>query len=1015
LQDEPKEKKLTPEQTAKMEKKRKKKRERDITEEVACIRRIMKDLKELTMCSGDFPNVSACPLEDNIFLWHANVTAPDGPLKGLCVHFEIRLPSSYPRNPPKIRVLTSIRHPNVFGDWICLSMLRKRKYTEEFPHEAWSGAYTIASILLQLQSFLFDENVPQDGGYNKNNYIQYTHPRRLYNFKCARCGHCGKKPFPPIQMKYDHDFLNKEEQYELEWEVMQEGNPTVFYNKQARKLAKTAWVQEKISSMIACAEAKKVEKLADPNMAVFPGKEVAHILAEFLDPYEIWIVSFLYPSWETIKEDYNLQEKYESQCFYTKMDYREAALGVGVKVQYDPFKPKEIRQLSSDLDLISWHAWNKLKSRISAWGNECDLYIPMVLNESHMRNSGPLMWRQLRKLAVVDPDDEDHDARILDSICALMNSMVVGLLKTEGEVRMYHSEKALQGYCRFHQLLLQVCKERPGIRELAEKNVEKFIKNPRARHKKETPDLGRLLVMLSVSEKYGWEDIKSAFFEEVTVRQAKWYIMACPTLRFDVDTRNYGDWYRVMKPVNVKAAPSETAEVAKDRGGRPVRMLTDGRLVHGCSMRNGWIRLDNPCRGFVHPGNEEKLILQKLPFMYPALCKTTRDAVGRQKKEKESFYVRTIKANTYCVVVDIVGNRALVASVKEGKPQTDAMNRRQHFGRAMKTIWGCLLLDDELDATGNNGKVGIVQDACWVSLETAKGMLLEKIEIPDDWRLDRTFKEIQVSRELIMFQKAFLNVIKEGKTLAELSQAYLSKWGNPPYGSLPTLHSQVKKIKTFSTWNEYLKFLKLPGISKADMIELCKRSVAMSERKRYTRSFHTGFDEIPDIKKHKPKTKKCQTFITEDLGDDYVSRYAKKPKTRDPRESRERNRSGRDGKRSNSQDQDDSDSGSSQPAFQPKKKMICKKVMKNGRLTYIKGELHSLFLPNLPKDVPAFRVEEQLRKLIPRAHKISVPATSEGYCRGFGFCEMTSLAAASKLVQEKILFKDFEIQPRFSR
>merc|ERR550534_2068973 len=69
------------EQTEAAKKKKTKKYEKKILEDKNCIRRLMKDIKELAMCSGDFPNVSAAPLEDNIYLWHANVTAPDGPLK----------------------------------------------------------------------------------------------------------------------------------------------------------------------------------------------------------------------------------------------------------------------------------------------------------------------------------------------------------------------------------------------------------------------------------------------------------------------------------------------------------------------------------------------------------------------------------------------------------------------------------------------------------------------------------------------------------------------------------------------------------------------------------------------------------------------------------------------------------------------------------------------------------------------------------------------------------------------
>lgn len=505
---------LSEEELKKIQKKQAKRKEKAILEDKNCIRRLMKDIKELAMCAGDFPNVSAAPLEDNIFLWHANVTAPDGHLKGLCVHLQLEFPSSYPRNPPKVKCLTPIRHPNVFGRYICLTMLLKRKYNDD-KNEGWTGAYTVASILLQLQSFLFSDHVAQDindrngNSIIKKNYVQScTSKDMLFNFECKRCRHTGRKPFPPIGFKTVHFFQDEEKRLGNEFDEWQRICPKKdrIEHKQARAAAKEKWVAERVARKATkCVEIQE----QDPP---FP-KKVAHLLVEFLDPYEILMVAMLYPTWDTVNEKYNLREKYESSCFFTKLDFQEAALGYGVRVQYDPFKQKEIRQLSSDLDLISWHAWKQLKHRISAWGNDCDLYIPLVLNESHMHNSSKLMWTQLRKLASVSAGDDDHDERILDALCALMNSMVVGMLKIEGEVRMWHSEKALQGYCRFHQLLLQICKECPEIRELAESKVENFIKNPRARHKKGgTPDLGRLLVMLSVSDKYGWDDIRRPFF-----------------------------------------------------------------------------------------------------------------------------------------------------------------------------------------------------------------------------------------------------------------------------------------------------------------------------------------------------------------------------------------------------------------------------------------------------------------------------------------------------------------------
>merc|ERR1712217_910389 len=161
-----------------------------------------------------------------------------------------QLPSSYPRNPPKVKVLSRISHPNVFSGWICLSMLRKRKYTEDVPHEAWSGAYTIASILLQLQSFLFSENVPQDEGYDKQNYIEFTNPLKLIDFTCRRCGHTGTKPCPPLSMKQDHDFICKEVKLADIWEKEQLKKKKVWYKASLREEAKRTWVEDQLKQNV---------------------------------------------------------------------------------------------------------------------------------------------------------------------------------------------------------------------------------------------------------------------------------------------------------------------------------------------------------------------------------------------------------------------------------------------------------------------------------------------------------------------------------------------------------------------------------------------------------------------------------------------------------------------------------------------------------------------------------------------------------------------------------------------
>jgi len=56
-------------------------------------------------------------------------------------------------------------HPNVFGRKVCLDMLEPKKGRDGY---GWSSAYTIQSILIQLQSFLFEEIISEED-QNKTN------------------------------------------------------------------------------------------------------------------------------------------------------------------------------------------------------------------------------------------------------------------------------------------------------------------------------------------------------------------------------------------------------------------------------------------------------------------------------------------------------------------------------------------------------------------------------------------------------------------------------------------------------------------------------------------------------------------------------------------------------------------------------------------------------------------------------------------------------------------------------
>ena len=121
------------------------------------LRRVHTDLKKATR-SNDY---KAYILEDSNqgfpILYMVHTVNNEMPIYGGQTHIlEVKFTNTYPKDPPKIRFVSPIVHPNVFGNGICLSILNSHGPGWE---GGWSPMYDIDAIFMSLIVFLQN---PQD-------------------------------------------------------------------------------------------------------------------------------------------------------------------------------------------------------------------------------------------------------------------------------------------------------------------------------------------------------------------------------------------------------------------------------------------------------------------------------------------------------------------------------------------------------------------------------------------------------------------------------------------------------------------------------------------------------------------------------------------------------------------------------------------------------------------------------------------------------------------------------------
>jgi len=128
------------------------------------IKRLSKEIEDMT--KHNYSEFSFEVNPDNILDWTVIIFGPeDTPYEGGTFKAKMTFPPDYPYNPPVVKFISNIFHPNIYDKGadagkVCISILHvgKDEFGYEHESERWKPAQSVVSVLLSIISMIADPN-----------------------------------------------------------------------------------------------------------------------------------------------------------------------------------------------------------------------------------------------------------------------------------------------------------------------------------------------------------------------------------------------------------------------------------------------------------------------------------------------------------------------------------------------------------------------------------------------------------------------------------------------------------------------------------------------------------------------------------------------------------------------------------------------------------------------------------------------------------------------------------------
>ena len=441
---------------------------------VIALKRIANDMKELAKCTLE--GIGMASIENDPMKFVVNMELMAGPYEGYKVQLLMTMNDEYPIKPPEMQIFPDQLigmgfHSHIFG-WsnnymgFCIKLLEKNfsmNINEQYT--GWNPAYTISSILLQVQNFIGDPDMHQNPSKSsiKRLMKSMNSYKRTFIIKDEegekKVVHTWKDPYPKMyrmknQMEEEeNEVIEKKDKLERKQEVIKENLTCYLLRDNYIENSKVLLGYPIIKNQSAYRE-NKIQLYPIPQLLTY---EAYKMLKSEVQPYQSQLIGSYYITKNQVKVSYKVYYNY---------------------------------------------------------------WLPIYVDEYHYRMNREVI---INSLKAIKNESEFRPEQIFEILPIILNKMIIGMLNGKSII----SSSFIICYFQYVLLFKRLCGEyKEKYEEYVNRKISLIKNNDYEVNKKNTPTIGDFIMLIYLSNKDmstpEMKKIEKVLIEEFLIRQMYW-------------------------------------------------------------------------------------------------------------------------------------------------------------------------------------------------------------------------------------------------------------------------------------------------------------------------------------------------------------------------------------------------------------------------------------------------------------------------------------------------------------